>query len=211
MSNASRHALATVTAATLVAFVTLTVLVAHRAGVIVRPDSVVHGWLVAFGRVHPNWVSGWMVVTHFGDTLTVGLVDAALFGLCLAQRRWRVAAFVAALAVGGWAVRIGVRDLVARPRPTDGFWVESGESFPSGHTTNAAIMVSLVLIVAWPYLGRVGRQLAVAGAVTYALAVGFSRLAGGVHWPSDVVGGLLLALGLTCGAATVTSLAAGQR
>jgi membrane-associated phospholipid phosphatase len=210
MSNGARRVLATVTALTLVAFATVTVLVAHEAGVIVRPDAAIHGRLIAFGRVHPNWLSGWMVVTHLGDTLTVGLVDAALFGLCLRQRRWRVAAFVAAVAVGGWAVRIGVRDLVARPRPTDGFWAESSYSFPSGHTTNAAIMVSLVLIVAWPYLRRSGRPVAVAGAVTYAVAVGFSRLAGGVHWPSDVVGGLLLGVGLTCGTATVTPLTARQ-
>jgi membrane-associated phospholipid phosphatase len=211
MNNGARRVLATVTALTLVAFATLAVLVAHLAGVVTRPDSAVHGWLIAFGRVHPNWLSGWMVVTHLGDTLTVSLVDAALFGLCLAQRRWHVAAFVAALAVGGWAVRIGVRDLVARPRPTDGFWAESGYSFPSGHTTNAAIMVSLVLIVAWPYLHQPGRRVAVAGAVIYALAVGFSRLAGGVHWPSDVFGGLLLAVGLVCGAATLTPLAARRR
>jgi undecaprenyl-diphosphatase len=208
MSNRAWHALATLTMLTLAGFATLTVLVARQAGVVARPDSAVHGWLIAFGRVHPNWLTGWMAVTHLGDTLTVSLVDAALFGLCLMQRRWRVAAFVAALAVGGWAVRIGVRDLVARPRPTNGFWAESGYSFPSGHTTNSAIMVSLVLIVAWPYLRRPRRQVAVAGAVTYASAVGFSRVAGGVHWPSDVFGGLLLAVGLTCGSVMVASLAA---
>jgi undecaprenyl-diphosphatase len=211
MSNGARHGLATVSALTLVAFATLSVLVGRAAAVITRPDTAVHGWLTAFGRLHPNWVSAWMVTTHLGDTLTVALVDAGLFALCVALRRWRVAALVAALAVGGWAVRIGVRDLVARSRPTDGFWAESGYSFPSGHTANSAIMVSLVLIVGWPYLRRVGRRAAVAGAVTYALAVGFSRLAGGVHWPSDVLGGILLAAGLTCGAVWVTPLTARQR
>jgi undecaprenyl-diphosphatase len=208
MSNRARHVLATVAVSMLVGFATLSLLVAGAAGVIARPDSAVHGWLIAFGRAHPTWVSGWGVVTHLGDTMTVSIVDAALFALCLTQRRWRVAAFVAALAIGGWAVRIGVRDLVARPRPTDVFWAESGYSFPSGHTTNSSIMVSLVLIVAWPHLGRVGRRVAVAGAVTYVSAVGFSRLAGGVHWPSDVVGGVLLAVGLICGAATVSGLVA---
>jgi undecaprenyl-diphosphatase len=211
MTNRARHALATLMALTLAGFATLAVLVARQADVVARPDAAVHGWLIAFGHAHPNWLTGWMAVTHLGDTLTVSLVDAALFGLCLKQRRWRVAAFVAALAVGTWAVRIGVRDLVARPRPTDGFWAESGYSFPSGHTTNATIMVSLVLIVAWPYLRRPGRPVAVASAVTYAVAVGFSRLAGGVHWPSDVFGGLLLAVGLTCGAAAVTPLPAPPR
>jgi membrane-associated phospholipid phosphatase len=206
MSNRARHVLATVAALMLAAFGTLAVLVARQAGVVDRPDRAIHGWLVAFGRVHPDWLSGWMVVTHFGDTLTLSLIDAALCGLCLVQRRWRVAAFVAVLSVGGWAVRIGVLNLSARTRPTDGFWAESGYAFPSGHTTNAAIMVCLLLIVAWPHLRRPGRRLAVAGAVTYAVAVGLSRVAGGVHWPSDVLGGLLLAVGLTCGAATVSSL-----
>jgi undecaprenyl-diphosphatase len=205
MNNRARHVLATLPALMLVAFATLSVLVARGSAAVVGPDHDIHGWLIAFGRAHPDWLSGWRVVTHFGDTVTLSVVDAALCGLCLYQRRWRLAAFVAVIAVGGWAVRIGVRDLVARPRPTDGFWPESDYAFPSGHTTNTAIMVSLLLLIAWPYLRRRGRLFAVIGAATYAVAVGFSRLAGGVHWPSDVLGGLLLGIGLTCGAHTLLS------
>jgi undecaprenyl-diphosphatase len=206
MTNRARHAVAITALGAVAAFATLTVLVARHVGVVDRADHEIHAWLIGYGRAHPDWLTAWMVITHFGDTLTLSCIDLALCGLCVLQHRWRVAALVAVLAIGGWAVRIGVRDLVARPRPTDGFWPESGYSFPSGHTSNAAITVCLALIVAWPYLRRRGHRLAMAGAVMWAAAVGFSRLAGGVHWPSDVLGGLLLAVGLTSATATVVSL-----
>ena len=57
------------------------------------------------------------------------------------------------------------------------------ESFPSGHTTTAfsAAMVLGFLTPKWRWLG-----------LLYATAVGLSRLVLGVHYPSDVFGGILL-------------------
>jgi hypothetical protein len=57
-----------------------------------------------------------------GATPTVAVVDACLFALSLWQRRYRTAAFVAVIGVGGWALRLGILSAVARPRPDHALW-----------------------------------------------------------------------------------------
>ena len=64
----------------------------------------------------------------------------------------------------------------------------TGYSFPSGHTQSAAaFFTSLALLVR--------RAWAVAAAAVLMLAVGISRVYLGVHWPADVLGGLVLGTG----------------
>jgi undecaprenyl-diphosphatase len=55
-------------------------------------------------------------------------------------------------------------------------------------------MAVIVVVTCWPFLGRLGRVALAVMALLGALAVAASRLVGGVHWPSDVVAGLLLTM-----------------
>jgi membrane-associated phospholipid phosphatase len=182
--------------ASLLAFAALTALVTTGWAPLVGWDARVHAALMSYGAAHAGWVGAWHVVTHLGDTVTLAVIDALLVGWCLLRRRWGLAALVAGVAVGAWAVRIGIRDLVDRHRPPDAFWPETLASYPSGHTTNATVTAGLAVLVAWSGLGRTGRVVAVAVALAYPVAVGFSRVAGGVHWPTDALGGLLLGAGI---------------
>jgi undecaprenyl-diphosphatase len=91
-----------------------------------------------------------------------------------------------------------------RPRPpvSLGFAMVSSPSYPSGHTAIATAVAVSLLVTAARARRPVLRHAARAGLVALPLVVGLSRLALGVHWLTDVIGGFLLGLGwvLACAA-----------
>ena len=68
-------------------------------------------------------------------------------------------------------------------------------SFPSGHSSGIATLVTVALIMAWPLLAARARHLALAAGVLLVLLVGLTRMWLGVHFVSDVVGGWALGVG----------------
>jgi undecaprenyl-diphosphatase len=80
--------------------------------------------------------------------------------------------------------------------------VPSGSSFPSGHTSTSfacATVLSFFVPRAAPafYL--------------LALAIGFSRIYVGVHWPLDVLGGAVLGLAVGLAVTALLRRGAGRR
>lgn len=112
--------------------------------------------------------------------------------------RQRAAAVALALIclVAGQALRYGVMELVARPRPPQQDWDThaSGWAFPSGHTTTAALTAALVIVALRLRAPRGSTPLCLAVGCWGAL-VGLTRMYLGVHWFTDVVGGWLFTAG----------------
>jgi len=73
-------------------------------------------------------------------------------------------------------------------------------SLPSGHATYSALVVGAL----WALVGRRGRI----GLVLYAVLVGWSRIAAGMHFPADVLAGWYLGVGSTVLAGRVIPLVA---
>jgi membrane-associated phospholipid phosphatase len=105
-------------------------------------------------------------------------------------------AFVTMMA--GWGIG-GISKLIvqrARPVVDDSVPHAQGYSFPSGHALNITVAASVMVFLLWPLLSTAGRRLAVALAVVVVVLVGLDRIFIGAHFPSDVVAGFILGLGI---------------
>ncbi|MPN23221.1 hypothetical protein SDC9_170609 [bioreactor metagenome] len=147
-------------------------------------------------HLRADWLDGAMrFYTMLGDN---GLLWIALSVLMLCFKPSRRAGFAALLAMflGLVITNLILKILIARPRP----WLDLAEllplleppdphSFPSGHTCGAFAAAG-----AWSrYLPRRWMK---AGAVGSAVLMAYSRLYVGVHYLTDVLGGMLV--GLLC-------------
>ena len=175
----------------LVAFVLVTVLVGIHWSPLARFDRAVSADARRFGRAHSIWIDAWRVITHTGDTLPLLVLGGAAIILLLVSRRPVDAATVLAVPLVAQLLTLGVRVLVGRHRPVDPFTPTSGLSYPSGHTLHSAVAVLLAV-----HLLKTSPKRAVAWLLgTLAALIGTSRVVLLAHWPSDVAGGWLLALG----------------
>jgi membrane-associated phospholipid phosphatase len=89
-----------------------------------------------------------------------------------------------------------VKLVVDRPRPPGGLEVDAfvtAASYPSGHTVRAVLMAGLIVAaVGWRHRSTTVRAAAIAAGIAFAAMVGLARIASGQHWPTDVLGGLML-------------------
>jgi membrane-associated phospholipid phosphatase len=79
-------------------------------------------------------------------------------------------------------------------RPLYGFVVETSKSFPSGHATAVTVVFVMLTYILARNFSRFYKILFYIVAVTIVTLVSFSRLYLGVHWFSDVFGGIVLGL-----------------
>jgi undecaprenyl-diphosphatase len=114
----------------------------------------------------------------------------------LLRRRWAAAAYLTVTGVGGLILSPTLKMLVGRLRPVVEIPLQtaSGKSFPSGHALGATIAYGSLVLVLLPLIARRARRAVVALAVLLVVAVAFTRVALGVHYVSDVVGGILLGI-----------------
>ena len=98
--------------------------------------------------------------------------------------------------VGVVAVDLIFKAIVQRPRP-DGFRlvVETGYSFPSGHSMFSMAFYGLLIWLVWHYeKDKLQRWLWCALFSGVIIMIGISRIYLGVHYATDVIGGFSLAL-----------------
>jgi membrane-associated phospholipid phosphatase len=127
----------------------------------------------------------------------------------LLRGRPRVVLAVGAIVLGANITTELLKHLVASPRPgslfSGGVSPLPPASWPSGHST-AVMSLMLASVLAVP--ARL-RPVAAGLGASVAIAVGYSVLATGMHYPSDVIGGFLVAA--TWALATVGALLALER
>lgn len=145
----------------------------------------------------PAWMTPfWLAISWLGDTAP-RLVAAGLgIAFLLWLRRWQGALFLSAVLLSGIGLSTLIKAWVARPRPQLVAHLDqvSSMSFPSGHALNSTLFYLTLALVLVPLIKRRRLQWAVYGfAWVSCLAIGVSRIALGVHWPSDVLASWIIA------------------
>ena len=115
------------------------------------------------------------------------------------RRAWRTVGWVIAANVLVGPVTALLKEAFGRVRPAfeNGGASYDTLSFPSGHSSGIATLVTIGLVLAWPRLTSRRRGLALAGGLALVVLVGLTRMWLGVHFLSDVVGGWALGVSWT--------------
>ncbi|CQR25755.1 membrane-associated phospholipid phosphatase [Streptococcus varani] len=153
------------------------------------------------GNLPQMGTSFWTTVTKLGNVVSIfGFVF--VLAVFFYWKRWKAESY---FLVGSLILMAGVSSalkfLYQRPRPTIEWLIDTvGYSYPSWHTASTMLVAGVLVIVLnqrcqnkWlKYLGQ-------ALLVIIAILVALSRVYIGVHFPTDIIGGWLLALALLFG------------
>jgi undecaprenyl-diphosphatase len=139
-----------------------------------------------------------MRTVNYGGDWRVLLPATVLLVLAFERARarwwiWIALMIAAPIAEGLLKLAIG------RPRPESASF-----GFPSGHATAAAAFAGAVLYLSGA-LAPAPRRLVRAVAIVGVILVGLARVMLRAHWPSDVLGGFALGLGLAAAAGMFSS------
>jgi membrane-associated phospholipid phosphatase len=148
--------------------------------------AAVQGW------ASPPLTGGMLAVTMLGSEFVLLPLGALLVWRLAATGRRRDAILLAAVSLAAELAAQSLKLALHRPRPDVFFGLSPAEtySFPSGHAFVSTVFYGLLAgILMRREPSRWKRASLAALAVLTALAIGFSRVYLGYHYPSDVLGG----------------------
>lgn len=189
-------------AAAALVFALLVLLVRMRWVPLESVDRDVAGALNRAVAPHPIAVKGMRFLSSLGSYGMLGWLVAIASVLLVVRKRYRLLVYLLVTGVGAMILDPTLKTAVGRLRPVveHPVAVGGGNSFPSGHALSSIIVYGALLLVFVPALPKRAHRPVIAGLAVLVGLIGFSRLALGVHFLSDVVGGWCLGvawLGIT--------------
>ncbi|GEO65087.1 phosphatase PAP2 family protein [Companilactobacillus nantensis] len=134
-------------------------------------------------------------LTNIGDTFETILVTAIIFLLLIVKKYYYAAIYLVLNKVIVAGLNSLVKIIIERPRPSHTHYVYAGGfSFPSGHSASSfALYISILIISLYIFKNLKSKIIISTLCVLMVILIGYSRIFLGVHYPSDVLGGYLLA------------------
>jgi undecaprenyl-diphosphatase len=142
----------------------------------------------------PMFVTVLRAFAEFGSSEWIAGVLFFLVAFFIWKRWWPSLVTLIVAVPGGMLLNELLKSLVQRQRPfLDGPFVDwSGYSFASGHTIGATLLYGQLLLFILPALkARHWRRLTIFSAVLLVALVGFSRIALGAHFLTDVLAAII--------------------
>lgn len=139
-------------------------------------------------------------ITHFGTVKAVSVFATVFLGFLLIKKHYRDAVIWLILVTSSPLYIFGMKYLLGRARPAYVTHLPAGLAFPSGHATIAVVGFGFIVYLltrsknkssrpATPSKNQ--RRVRYYGTMGISLMI-LSRLYLGVHWPSDLLAGILL-------------------
>lgn len=140
-----------------------------------------------------SWLDDFFIgLTQLGYRAPMTLWGVLVTLALLLQRNAYAAGLWAGTLLLAQTLLFGLKNLFAWPRPSLVAMPPDSYAFPSGHTTMSLVFLGTLAILCLPGVSG-GRQKAVlSGLCILVTTIASTRLYLTVHWPTDVVGGLLL-------------------
>ncbi len=175
----------------------LTVLFVALGHYVVRPERLDFDRTVSslvYSSANPTLTAAMVLLTNLGAAIVTVPLFAVMVGYLMAHRRIRAAALVVVSALGAAGSDPVLKGIYQRARPDliVPLDVAGGYSFPSGHAVMAVVTYGLLAYLLGRRLTKWARALVTVVAAALALLVAFTRVYLGVHYPTDVMGSLLV-------------------
>ncbi|MHC5851791.1 phosphatase PAP2 family protein [Nostoc sp.] len=158
--------------------------------------------LAVHSTVNPQLDVLAVALATFGLPWTAMLILGAIALTLLLQKRWRSLAYLLTASLGSVIINRIAKELMHRVRPQ--LWQsiapESSFAFPSAHAMTSITLVAILLFLTW---ASSWRWLVLIFGSLYIIAIAWCRLYLGVHFPSDILAGWMVALGWTIGVSLI--------
>ncbi|MFB2898251.1 phosphatase PAP2 family protein [Aerosakkonemataceae cyanobacterium BLCC-F50] len=137
-------------------------------------------------------------LTKFGSIKIVFPIVLLISLILLFQKQWRSFTFLLITATGATIINRTAKEILHRVRPH--LWQspapELDYAFPSGHAMTSMTLVAALVILTWGTIWCV--PILIFGSL-FVVAIGWTRLYLGVHFPSDILAGWTVAVAWAIG------------
>jgi membrane protein DedA with SNARE-associated domain/membrane-associated phospholipid phosphatase len=158
---------------------------------LVRADRAVYHFLQSLRNPWTDHV--FVIITELGDGTVIFSVTAAVLVILIYRACYRSAGFWAGVLAGGFLLTRLLKWTLRLPRPADLYQGLSAYGFPSGHTMMSFTLCGFFAFLMLKGLRNPWRWWFFGLPFFVGFAIAFSRIYLGVHWLSDVLGGVFLA------------------
>jgi undecaprenyl-diphosphatase len=139
-----------------------------------------------------------VILTKLGSFWTALPILSVIAYRLWHNRKWRTLAYLLTTALGNLVINHTAKELMHRIRPH--LWEskspEFDYGFPSGHAMTSMTLITILLALSWH---RSWRWLVFAFGSLFIFTIAWTRLYLGVHFPSDIIAGWMVALAWSIG------------
>lgn len=132
--------------------------------------------------------------SFIGSTKTVIFISfILLLVIYKLYKKWQEIFLFLIVLIGSTAINQLAKFLIKRERPVSEFIIETGFSYPSGHTMGAMSLYGIITFLLWRHVRTFsGRTILILFSIVMIMIIAFSRIYLRVHYPSGIMGSLLL-------------------